>query len=147
MSNVGFGRIIWKDKEFLQAARAAVETASEKGADLVLRSAQRKVPVDTGRLKRSLGKRKSKFRDGGWIVGVFDSTPGGRWRDTMGARAVFVEYGHAGPGMGKGRRGSSGLGRIWKAGSKVAEGKPFLKPALKRNKARINQIFQDEMGE
>lgn len=140
-------RIDWHDKKVLNAVAASVREASKEGAKLVLRDAKRRVPVGkTGELKKSLGIKKSQYKDGGYIIGAFDKVAVGgffRWQDSIGARAVFVEYGHAAPGMGKGRQNPAGPGRIWKAGSKVTRPRPFLKPSLHRNEPKIGKIFQD----
>jgi len=137
-------RIKWHQKQVIKASAAAVDAACDEGADLVLADAKRLVPVKTGKLRAAIQKRKSKFKDGGYIVGVFDdAAAGGRWQDTLGARAVFVEFGHAGPGRGKGTVDPTGVKGKWESGAKVVPPKPFLRPALKKNRTRIRKLIQD----
>lgn len=124
-------RIEWHDGAVLREVGASVDFATEDGADLVLATARMLSPDDTGEMGIALDKKKSKFEDGGWIVGVFDSSIDGKWEDSLGARAVFYEYGHAGPGDAR--------------GPKVTEPKPFLKRSLHINKSRIRRLYLDSL--
>lgn len=130
----------WHDKEFLATVDAAVEVASREGAELVEKDMKRLVPVDTGELRNAIKIKKSKFRDGGYIVGVFENNPPADFGKSLGAKALSVEYGHAGPGAA-----TSATGKRIKGAAKVARPRPFIKPALHKNKRRIQKIFQDNL--
>lgn len=135
----------WHQEKFLNAAAAAVNAGSEASADIVLRRALAKVPVKTGKLRDALDKRKSKYEGGGWLVGVFEDNPVSKWEDSIGARAVFVEYGHAGPGQGKGSEGSDGRRRK-KAGNRVTEPQSFLVSSLHGSKSKILKEFKKALA-
>ena len=59
----------------------------------------------TGKLEQSIGYKKSKYRDGGYIVGVLDSySPGDDFAHSLAGRAWFLNFGHAGPYDAYGRK-------------------------------------------
>ena len=62
--------ITWNDTAVKAAIKASVENASEKGATMVYRAAKGSTDFknDTGTLRKSIKKTKSKFPNGGWIV-------------------------------------------------------------------------------
>lgn len=139
-------RIEWNSDKIIEQVTNRVFIASEYGADLVYKAAMRKVSVGkTGKLSGAIEKAKSEFKNGGWIVGVFFQ--GGDWVKSLAARAIFVEYGHAGPGMGKGtEKGHRSGYRKWEAGKKVTTPQPFLKNSLIENEVRIIQKYRELLG-
>lgn len=122
----------------------AVNFASKKGAELVNVEAKRRCPVGDyerasahigdwkqrkkGSLRKSIKIKKSKYKNGGYLV-----TAGGY--NTY--YAVWVE-------LGAPARSSE----QWKkAGhSFPVPRQPFLRPAANANKSRINSIFQNELN-
>jgi len=134
-------KLEWQPGKIINAAMAAVEVSSEEGAKLVEKDMRRFAPVDTGEMRDAIEARASKFKNGGWIVGVFEQSPPGKWEDSLGARAVFNEYGHAAPYKGRTEKGTK-LG-----GAKIVPPRSFIRKALNRNKRRINKIYQEQLGE
>lgn len=141
-------KIIWHEGQIINAVSAAAEVASERGAGVVqekaIRNLQKNIDSNEdsrseGVLERTILTKPSKFKNGGWIVGVFDDpNRGDDWEDTYGAQAVFVEYGHAWPYQGRKYVGRKNV-------FKGVQPYPFLRPALKSSKRKINKIFQDEI--
>ena len=93
-------------REFEQRLQEHLDEKCEEIAEQIKNDAKRTVAfVDkTGKLRKSIKKKKSKFEDGGYIVKA-----GGRGA----MQAFLVEHGHGGP--------------------HPAPAHPFLKPALDRN--------------
>ena len=106
----------WHDKELLKKVNIIADSVAKKGADLVLKDATRLVPVDSGTLKKEIELTRGKFRDGDYFVQA--QGPGNYTK----FYATFVEL-----------------------GTHNTEKKPFLRPALKRNKRRIQKMFKDAM--
>ncbi len=153
----------WKGMQIAKAAAATIEVAGKRGAEQVEADMKRFCPVlrdddytafaaDSfgfggyshsgkvpGELRDAIKIMPSKYSDDAYVVGVFDNSQGGRWEDTLGARAVFVEYGHAGPGKGKTKANR------WKAGPKVTEPQPFIRKARNAGKRKIPRIFAEEI--
>ena len=151
---MGDWRLNWNGREVLAAAEAAVTIAGKKGAEMVEADMKRFCPVlkdedyenygidsfgfggyvakkRPGELRDAIKTMKSKHGKNDLIVGVFDYSKGSKWEDTLGARAVFVEYGHAGPGDAR--------------GPKVTTPQPFIRKARDRNKRKIPKIFAEEI--
>lgn len=96
-----------------QAVSAVAERAARSGAFAALQAAQRKAPVDKGRLRASLNaRRRSKYL---WTVGtnaryakwVEKGTRGGRIIRPKNARALSFRWANAPAGMrrrGRGKR-------------------------------------------
>lgn len=135
----------WNEAGFIAKVEAAVEDAQEDLAGEVERTARSYLSRakghgdDAPHLAEALEVRKSKFPHGGYIVGVFDSSPPAKWADSVGARAIFYEFGHAAPYMGRGNVKRSQI-------SKVTTPKPFLRAALKNRirafKRRIDEALR-----
>ena len=59
----------WYDKEFLKKTTKEAHRACKRGAQIVRNDAKRRVPVESGALKRSIRVKESKFKEkGGYIV-------------------------------------------------------------------------------
>jgi hypothetical protein len=134
----------WDERGFLAAASAAIGAAEEDCAEMVEQTARSYLSRakghgdDAPHLADALKAVKSKFPQGGYIVGVFDSSPPAKWEDSVGARAVFYEYGHAAPYAGRGNVKRANI-------QKATTPKPFLKAALKKRMAAIRRAIQDHL--
>jgi len=85
---------------------------------------ERTYGTGTGELYSAIKTRKSKYD--GWIVGVF-GRPMAKWEDSLGARAIFFEYGRAGPGH---KSRSTAAGKRARQAAKVQPPRPFFRPGL-----------------
>lgn len=126
------------DKELMAAIKKladedvlkALYQASDKGADIVLASAQAKAPRLSGALARGLVKRKSaKGKKGTYAeVGSSNEAMEAGQVHTKDGRSVYygilVEYGR--PGV---------------------PAHPFLRPALDENESKINELFKKALEE
>ena len=122
-------KIDWNDKEVLRKVDKAIGVASKKGAELVLKKSIAAVPVGkTGDLKKSIKIHKSDRIKNSWAVGVFSEMTG-KWENSIAARAVFVEYGHAAPGD--------------KRGPKITKPQSFLRTPLRQSKRQLRKFFID----
>jgi len=132
-------RFHWDDsrwrRQLADAADEVLEDAAKKGVEY----AKSKCPVKTGDMKNAIGHEKSKYPGGGYIFGVFSSGSGGRWEDSLGARAVFVEYGHAAPGGGRGSVRRRDV-------QKHVAAKPFLRPAIDRIGRELDGMLREAIG-
>ena len=106
----------WNDKALIKKVNTIADSVAKNGADLVLKDAKRLVPVDSGTLKKEIELKRGKFRDGDYFVQA--QGPGNYTK----FYATFVEL-----------------------GTHSTEKKPFLRPALNKNKKRIQRMFQDAM--
>ena len=106
----------WHDKELLKKVNTIANAVAKRGADYVLNDAQKLVPVKSGTLKKEIELKRGKFKDGDYFVQA--QGPGNYTK----FYATFVEL-----------------------GTHNTEKKPFLRPALKRNKRRIQKMFKDAM--
>jgi len=104
------------DAQLLEVIQA-VDANLEETADLVYSEAKSSSAFSdkTGNLRKSLKKKKSKFKDGGYIV--FSKAP----------HAHLVEYGHAVAGTGK---------RV--------PPHPFLRPALEKGIRMAISLFRNK---
>lgn len=128
---MGF-RLEWHDKEVIRQVDIAADIATRKGAQVVLRKAKQKVRRLSGELAGSIKMQKSTFS--GWIIGIFaaDKSP---WPTSLGARAIFLEFGHAFPGWGRDYVGRKNV-------RKQVRPYPFIRPALRSSKHEINRFFE-----
>jgi len=106
--------------------RKAIRTALAKAATPMVREVKRNAPVQTGALKRSIG-RKTETR--GQLIRLrlgpkADYVGPGNRRPVR--YAHLVELGHGGPGP--------------------APAKPFMRPALQAKREEVKQIFSREFA-
>ena len=128
----------WNDKELIKKVNTIANAVAKRGADYVLNDAQKLVPVKSGTLKKEIELKRGKFRDGDWVVEA--QGPGNYTK----FYAKFVELGHYSSVWGtyvRPKRGGSlkGISPV-----KIPM-KPYLRPALNKNKRRIQKMFEDAM--
>jgi len=113
--------IVWNVKDVLKAVDRIAEEVAEEGAGLVLKDAKRllmsRAKSPTGELASQIDVRKSKFKDGGFLV---MSQGPGTWKPPY--RATFVEL-----------------------GTHKMDAIPHLRPALRKNKTKIHQLYKDRL--
>lgn len=124
----------WNDKKLIAQVGTVTDRICQEGAEMIAQDMRRGVPVKTGELKDTIQVRKSKFKDGGYIAGVF-SDDSAKWEETLGARAIFVEYGHASPSRGRSNVKRNNI-------TKTVPAKPFIRPALRKNRRKIAKRFE-----
>ena len=104
----------WQIKPFMDKVERENQQACKRGAQIVAKDARRRCPVDTGDLVNSIRVKKSKYKDGGYVV----LTGGGGtfyWR--------WVHY-----GANKKRK---------------IPRRPYMTQALESNRANILKEFKD----
>lgn len=106
----------WNDKELIKEVSNIVEVATKEGAEIVMKDAIRIVKKRSGTLSREIDIRKSRYKDGGYVVQAQGPSNYSRYY------ASFVELGtHKDPKQ------------------------PFLRPALKRNRRKIAKNFENKL--
>jgi len=75
-------------------ARRIVSRASNKVIGPVAKAAKRNCPVDTGLLKKSIGKRTKTYRGSGAVVSVVGPRKGFAGQDAQGRQKDPTKYAH-----------------------------------------------------
>ena len=91
----------------------------------VLKSAKQKAPVETGLLKKSLGKKLKKYKRNAVAVCI------------VGPRSGFKDEGTG--------RNPANYAHLVELGTTHSAPKPFLRPALDENKSKIISKFESKM--
>ena len=128
----------WHDKELLKKVNTIADAVAKKGAGLVLKDARKLVPVDSETLKREIELKQGKFKDGDYVVEA--QGPGNYTK----FYAKFVELGHYSSVWGTYVRPKGG-GSLKGISPVRIPKKPYLRPALNKNKKRIQKMFKDAM--
>ena len=93
----------WDEAGYLASLRDSLETAEKEAAEEIEKRARKYLSAAKGhgdsapKLEGALKVAKSEYENGGYVVGVFDSSPPAKWEDSVGARAIYYEFGHAAP--------------------------------------------------
>ncbi len=127
MSNFNFK---WNGAAVKVEVEGICEKAVNDGAKMVAKDARRLAPVRTGGLKKSI--RIQKWKKPG-IVGAY-VVAGEKNREHI---ARFVELGTPGETYKSGKK--KGRSRT------PIKAKPFLRPALKKNKSKIRNAFRNKL--
>jgi HK97 gp10 family phage protein len=112
----------WFADDILEATNSVVAKVSKKIADIVMEDAKKilkskaKTTTEKGLLNQFYVE-KSKFKNGGYLV--YCQGPK-KWTEPY--HASFLEM-----------------------GTFKDEAKPFLRPALKKNRRKANKMFQDDL--
>jgi hypothetical protein len=125
-------KVVWNDKKVLRAVDREVDRVERRGAALVAATAKVLVPKDERQLVGEIVIKKSRYRDGGYMV---YAQPPGTASDEF--YAAYVEYGHAFPYVGRaGLAKARGVTQysIREAGivAKTVAPRPFMRPAVKK---------------
>ena len=111
----------WRNtNDVIAEIEVPLDDVCRKGAEMIARDARAKVPVDTGTLKRQIDVKESKFKAGGWIVVAQGSDNYSKFY------ASFIEF-----GANKTRK---------------IPAQPYLRPAIKRNRPKIQKLWQESLG-
>jgi hypothetical protein len=99
------GIVEWNAGKVLKQTEKSVEKELFPAAQIIESAIKRKFRERTfgtgaGELLNAIGIRKSRFKGGGYIIGVF-AQPTAKWEDSVGARAIFFEFGRAAPGQAR----------------------------------------------
>ena len=130
----------WDAADLYKRVDAAVQAASREGAILVAKEARQRAPWRTGELATSIEIKRSKFEDGGYSV--IAQGPG-NYRMVKRKTPVLKNVGK------KNQHLSTTLSRFYaifvELGTSDTAAQPFLRPALKACKRKINKIFKDKI--
>jgi len=116
----GMDELMKKLEEMGNKAGRIQNNALKTAAETVLESAKDKVPVDTGKLKDTLGISKVKTKDG----------------------AKYIEV-----GITKGDNSDIYYGKFIEWGTSQRPATPYLQPAYEENIKNINEIIKQELKE
>jgi len=122
---VGWGIVLTGDKELIRkmqrlaekTQKRIVQKAMKKGAARVRKAAKRRVPVETGLLKKSLGSKVARRKRDKVVVGIIGPRTGFKKQMPDGSYRNPVRYAH-----------------LVELGTKRAGAKPFLRPAFEQER-------------
>lgn len=118
----------------------ALEMAAQRLVDLAESNYMRLAQgTGSGEMLTDFFDFKSKYKDGGWVAGVFGDKSG-EWTESVGGRAHFFEYGRSAPGHGKGKGGPQPVSQ------RAQPPRPFIRPARNRVKREIGGITGREIS-
>ena len=142
-------------EEMDEGVLLAVQIAAEKMVADAERRFLSKVGATTKYPSRSTGRLgsifkdwKSRYENGGWLGGIYGTnapigkTPGSKnkdWEYTIGARAMYFEYGRSAPGRGKSKGGPQSVRQ------RPQKPRMFLRPARNKIKRELNGITGKEI--
>ena len=133
----------WNDKWLLKYVAKITDIKTKAGAEMVPKEAQRL--VSKGETKKLVGEikvRRGKFDEGDWVV---EAQGKGNYTTYY---AIFVELGHYSSVYGTYVRPKGG-GSLKGISPIQVPKKPYLRPALNKNKRKIMRSFTnalDKMG-
>jgi hypothetical protein len=124
------GIVKWRAKQVAEQTADTVEKQLLPAARIIEKHIKRKFKqrtfgTGTGELFASIDTKKSRFKHGGYIIGVFGQ-PTARWEDSLGARAIFFEFGRAAPGHARSK-------------VKAQPPRPFMRTGLRAAKSEIRR--------
>ena len=129
-------RVEWNQDKVMDRVIKVVDDATAEGARVIRNELEISIPVLSGDLLKSLKVLPSKYgKVNGYIIGFFSSEKVDKWEKSLSARAVFVEFGHAAPNMG---RDSVARKDIVKAVPRH----PFVRPSIDRAVPQIKNAFR-----
>ena len=119
-------KIDWNGKEVTREVENICEDAVMAGAKAIARDAKRLVSINTGGLKKSIHVKT--FKKTG-VFGAFVKA-GEEGKEHI---AGFVELGTPGTTTRKGKNRTP------------IKAKPYMRPALKKNKSKIKRAFENKL--
>ena len=125
-------RVEFQTNRFLEKVDKATNAVAYEGAVHASRQMRRRSTHDQ-QMKSAIKIKKSRFKRGGYVVGVFDTS--GRWEDSLAARAIYQSYGHAAPF--KGRRYVSRKSVV-----KTVRGNKFIKESLAATRRALPRMIK-----
>lgn len=134
------GIVSWRSKEVTDKVAGISNRELWPAAEIIHKHIKRKFQQRTygtgsGELFRSIKEQKSKYKNGGYIIGVFGRRTA-QWEDSVGARAIFFEFGRAAPGYGS---RDTAAGRRARQANKVQPPRPFIRTGLQSAKHEIRR--------
>lgn len=108
-------------------ARSVNRRALQSAASLPLKAAKRRVPKDTGQLRKSLGKKSKTYRDTGTSVVIIGPRVG--YKDPATGRNP-VKYAH-----------------LVELGTVRLQARPYLRPALQETHSQVINVYQQRAWE
>ena len=133
--------IKWNEKEVLSKISKATQAASKEVANNFVADLKRNLSKvgGGGSIGGRIQKRKSKFKDGGYIAGVFCDDAGkfgkGNWENSDEGKLHFFEYGRSAPGKGRKHGGPQSVNE------RAQPPRSFIRPAKKKNQRKAKGIF------
>ena len=97
-------RLVWEADSVIDKCITGVEQGCKNAAEHAANLARRRAK---GKIRDAITVKKSKFKSGGWIMGILEkgNYQQDGWENTLAAVAVYVEYGHAFPFKGRAHGG------------------------------------------
>ena len=129
--------VVWEAEKVIRGVNAATEAAEKESAEAVAKAAKSFVHVDTGEIKEAITVFKSQYKNGGYIIGVFDDQAK-NFNESLGLAAISLEYGHALPKQGRSTRKKKDI-------VKSVAPRPFLRPALNASKGVIMSSYHNRV--
>jgi len=120
--------------DLLRKVDEATNAIAFEGARYAAGQMRRRARWDQ-QMKSAIRVKKSRFKNGGYTAGVFE-TGGGRWEDSLSARAIYQSYGHAKPYQGRG--GGVKRNDIVKS----VPGNNFIKLSLKATRTALQRMIK-----
>ena len=117
-------------KEFDRQLDKAVVAVTYEGARHAASQMRRRSTRDQV-MRSAIRIKRSRFRRGGFIVGVFDKS--GKWENSLAARAIYQSYGHAKPYQGRRHVGRKNV-------IKHVKGNRFIRLALESTRRALPRM-------
>lgn len=108
--------------------RKANRSAINKAATPIVREAKRNVTIDTGLLKKSIGKKVRTYKAKKQVIAVVGPRKGFRETDENGNARDPAKYSH-----------------LVELGTSHSQAKPFLRPAMDSKEDESRRIYKEEL--
>lgn len=109
-----------------KVAKKAIKAAINQATKILTKEVKARVPVDTGLLRRSIGRKVKTYRQSGLVIGI------------VGPRANIV---------GDDGDKPSKYGSLVEFGTSTSPARPFLRPAFDAAKDRMLAAMRDVLRE
>lgn len=124
-------RVEFHETAFLAKVDKALNSVTYEGAKHMAGQMKTRASRDS-QMKSAIQVRKSRFKKGGHVAGVFDIS--GRWEDSLAARAIYQSYGHAAPYKGRRFAGRKNV-------VKTVKGNDFIRLSLESTRRAVNRMI------
>ena len=134
-------KLEWFDKDIIHNVAVIADGVAKEGAELVKRDAVRGASKVSQELAGQIKVYKNTYRDKVKIGYRVQAQAPGDYNKYF---AIFTELGHYSSVYGKYKRPKGG-GSLKGISPIHIEKKPYMRPALKRNKSKIKKAMQDKL--
>jgi len=122
----------WDQIKILNEITNAAQSASKE----IATNTERDIRINLqrhgggGSISNNINMVKSKFKGGGYLVGVMGPIVG-KWEDSIEGKATFFEYGRSARGKA-----------TQPTGQRPQQPRPFIRPAKTKNERKANPIYR-----